>query len=388
MNDFDVLLVGGGLHAGLCALAMRRRHPRLRIGLCEAGPTLGGNHTWSFFESDVGAAAAALLDPLVVARWSGVAVAFPAQQRRRLDTPYATISADAFDRTIRPVFAAPGSALFLGRRARRVGAREVVLDDGSSLRAAVVLDGRGPPPAPRWVENQGFQKFVGLEVELEDAGADFDPTTATVMDADLPQTEADGFRFAYLLPLSPHRVLVEDTYYADRPELDLPLLRGRALAYLARRGLQGTRVVREESGVLGIPFADDTLPPLGFPVRLGVRGGWAHPTTGYTLPLAARVALAIAEDPRPEPILHALGALYRRYAGPARFARRLNRLLFRGLPPAQRWTALARFYRLPQPIIERFYALESSPFDGARVLLGRPPRGISWRRAFAALQAV
>jgi lycopene beta-cyclase len=382
MSSFDVVLVGGGLASGLCALALRRRHPRLRLGLCEAGASLGGNHTWSFFGSDVGPEAAALLDPLVVARWSAVKVAFPDHQRQ-LATSYASISSSALDQALRPVFAPSGSALLLGRRATLVGAHQVVLEGGQTLRAPVVLDGRGPGAAPRWAENQGFQKFVGLEVEIEPSAA-LDAGTAVIMDAQVPQTE--GFRFAYLLPFSPTRVLVEDTYYADGPELDRHLLRARALAYLARRGLKARRVLREEAGVLPIPWTDDSVPPLGWPLRLGARGGWFHPTTGYSLPLAVKVALAIA--PQPAQALPALQALHRRHAPQARFARQLNRLLFRALPPEARWASLSRFYRLPQPLIERFYALEASPLDQARLLMGRPPRGISLRAAFSALQTV
>jgi len=34
---------------------------------------------------------------------------------------------------------------------------------------------------------------------------------------------------------------------------------------------------------------------------------------------------------------------------------------------------LARFYRLPEALIERFYAGRSTPADMARVLMGKPP---------------
>jgi lycopene beta-cyclase len=149
-------------------------------------------------------------------------------------------------------------------------------------------------------------------------------------------------------------------------------------------------VLREETGVLPVPWTDETLPPLGLPLRLGARGGWSHPTTGYSVGLAAQVALTVADrfSDDPAPMLRGLQALHRRHAGPARFARRLNRLLFRALPPEARWTPLSRFYRLPRPVIERFYALSSTPLDQARVLLGRPPRGLSLRAAFSALQTV
>ena len=397
-TDHDVILVGGGLACGLAALALRRRHPRLRLAMCEVQDHLGGNHTWSFHGSDVDDEGARLLAPLVEQRLDNVDVAFP-DHERRLSSSYSIITSRSLDRAVRGAFSTPGSALHLGARAVRLTANEVVLQSGARLTGALVLDGRGPLGAPMWVENQGFQKFVGLEVELGNLSAVTDPKAALVMDARVPQL--DGFRFMYMLPLSETRLLVEDTYYADGPGLDRDLVRARIHAYLDRRGARDVRIVREEAGVLGIPWTDDSVPPLGSPLRLGARGGWFHPTTGYTLPMAVRVALALAENAiapgglgggaariNVDQMLAALSALYQQVGKQARFARRLNRLLFRAVAPQDRWMMLSRFYRLPEATIERFFALESTPLDRTRILFGRPPRGVSLRAAFAALQTV
>ena len=48
-------------------------------------------------------------------------------------------------------------------------------------------------------------------------------------------------------------------------------------------------------------------------------------------------------------------------------------MLFRAAIPEQRYKVLERFYRLPQPLIERFYAARSTGVDKARILTGRPP---------------
>jgi lycopene beta-cyclase len=53
--------------------------------------------------------------------------------------------------------------------------------------------------------------------------------------------------------------------------------------------------------------------------------------------------------------------------------------MFEAMPPAARWTALDRFYRLPEPTIARFYASRSTLLDRARILIGRPPAGLSWK---------
>jgi len=67
-----------------------------------------------------------------------------------------------------------------------------------------------------------------------------------------------------------------------------------------------------------------------------------------------------------------------------RFALRLNRMVFRWFRGEQRYRVLERFYRLPAPVIRRFYALELTALDRARILFGRPPRGLSLRAAMEA----
>jgi lycopene beta-cyclase len=207
------------------------------------------------------------------------------------------------------------------------------------------------------------------------------------MDATVEQD--DGLRFVYTLPFSPAHVLVEDTVLADGPELDRPRFRARALAHARRLGLDIAGIVREEHGVLPLPLAGDgpTVPAAGAPFAIGYQGGWFHPTTGYSLPAAVRLAwtlgaLTPAQALAPDSPVRTLA---RELAASARFGRLLNRLLFRATPPAERWRVLERFHHLPDATIARFYRLEIRRLDRARIVCGRPPRGVSWRAAFTQL---
>ncbi len=74
----DVVLVGGGLANGLIALRLKSLRPGLRVILLEQGPTVGGEHTWCHFATDVDAVEAGWLRPLIVHRWSGYEVRSPA----------------------------------------------------------------------------------------------------------------------------------------------------------------------------------------------------------------------------------------------------------------------------------------------------------------------
>jgi lycopene beta-cyclase len=93
--------------------------------------------------------------------------------------------------------------------------------------------------------------------------------------------------------------------------------------------------------------------------------------------------LAIARAGTPGETVKAVREIADSLRGQRRFERLLNRLMFNAMAPDARWTALDRFYRLPDATIKRFYASRNTHWDRMRVLLGRPPRGISWRGLFS-----
>jgi hypothetical protein len=109
--------------------------------------------------------------------------------------------------------------------------------------------------------------------------------------------------------------------------------------------------------------------------RSGMRAALFHPTTGYSLPEAVRLADAIAasSDLR-SPALYALTRDRSREAWKhGRFFRLLNRMLYRAAKPEERYRVLEHFYRLPEPLVARFYAGRPTWRDKVRVLSGRPP---------------
>jgi lycopene beta-cyclase len=379
--SFEGILVGGGLQSALIALAVLQRHPHARLALVEREHALGGVHTWSFHAGDLGEAMARVVEPLVVRRWPGYEVAFPGLARR-LEQPYASISSGRLAEVVEAALArAPNARLVRGVAATHLHAHGVQLATGEWLAGTQVIDARGPEAGAA----QAFQKFVGLELELMEAPARERPV---VMDATVAQH--DGFRFVYTLPLAAERWLIEDTYYSDSPALDEPLLTRRVLDYARAQGLRVSRVLRTERGVLPLPLE---LPPPALPgdagaLVAGYRGGWFHPTTGYSLPCAARLAELVADSWPAAPAPERLAALQGEQREQARFATLLNRLLFRACAPEQRWRVLERFYRLPEPSIARFYALQTTRADRARILLGAPPRGVSLGRALVQLANV
>ena len=69
--DHDLILLGGGLANGLLAYRLRQVRPEIRLAVIESGATWGGNHTWSFHETDLTPAQRAWTAPFVAHRWPG-----------------------------------------------------------------------------------------------------------------------------------------------------------------------------------------------------------------------------------------------------------------------------------------------------------------------------
>ena len=381
--EADVLLAGGGLAAGLLALALAQTRPELRVVIVERAETLGAGHTWSFFTTDLSPAAQALTAGMIAHSWPGYEVRFPAH-RRRIANRYNSIVDARLHAAVAAVV--PPERLLLRTELAAVDAGSVTLADGRRLLAPCVVDARGPAgDAALGRLTLGWQKFVGVEIETERPHGLAEPI---IMDATVPQ--ADGYRFLYALPFSPTRVLVEDTRYADGPTLDRVDLAAEARAYAAAQGWTGA-VVREEHGILPIALAGDIeafwreASPPGRPARAGLRSALFHPTTGYSLPDAAHTALAVAA--LPELTTASVAAAIRARSTAAwedrAFFRLLNRMLFKAAEPDARYKVLERFYRLGAPMMERFYAARLTGADKLRILTGKPPVPIG--RALACL---
>jgi len=367
MAEFDLILAGGGLANSLIAWRLRTERPSLRILVLEQGKRLGANHTWSFHESDLDAQQQRWIAPLVAHRWPRYDVKFP-DLARTLDGGYASIASADLARVIEPAL---GPALRTGVWIDAVTPTSVQLADGETLHARAVIDGRGMGPNHHLA--LGYQTFLGQELRLQSAHG---LTAPVIMDASVAQQ--GGYRFVYLLPFGPDRLLVEDTHYVDGAGWEPERLRANIAAYVAARGWQVRDVLREEQGSLPIVLAGDFerfWDALQGQPSVGLRAGLFHPTTGYSLPHAVRLAERIAglQDLSAPSLFGAIRDQARQSWQGQRFFRMLNRMLFLAGSPDHRWRVMQRFYRLPAPLIARFYAGRLNLGDKARLLTGKPP---------------
>ena len=367
-RDYDIIFAGGGLAATLAAYRLRQLRPELRFLVIKAGEKLGGNHTWSFHDTDIAPEALPWIKPFVARRWHQQQVRFP-RYSRMLTSGYNTVFSERLHDVA--IKALAGSVLFTAQ-VKTVGVHNVELAGGEAFTAGCVIDAMGLSGAKGLTI--AYQKFLGLEVQFDEPHGQPYPI---IMDATVEQ--ADGYRFVYTLPYAAARMLIEDTYYSDTPRLDTGELRNRCIAYAKERGWTVSEVLREEQGVLPVVLGGNaeaffSESQAGVP-KIGVGGGFFHHTTSYSFPFAVQCADAIAsmKTLTSQSLYAALQSWSRTHWQEQRFFRLLNRMLFWAANPSERYRILERFYTLQEPLIERFYSSSLTLSDKARVLMGRPP---------------
>jgi lycopene beta-cyclase len=370
IDRVDYILVGGGLQSGLMALAISHHQPQARWILIEQQPKLAGNHTWSFHATDISESCRAWAEPVAEYAWPRYQIRVGGRVRT-VDIPYRTCSSAHFAKMLTASAQQPHRCILTGSTVAEIGSTSVTLSDGRRLDATVVIDNRGPAPVNFAQFTGGFQKFWGFELELQ---SDWPHANPIVMDDCVDQQ--DGFRFLYTLPMDRRRVLVEDTRFSNTPTLDRDECWDKVRDYVISRGCHDWKIMREEHGVLPMPTGG-AMPGSGLPMLAGgYRGGWFHAATGYSFPMAVRVAEVVATHAADQ-LPQALHQLSREHAGRARFARFLNRLLFELVKPQTRYQIFRRFYRvLGEPAIARFYGHRFTAVDAFRIVVGIPPMGL------------
>ncbi|MEM6763022.1 MAG: lycopene beta-cyclase CrtY [Pseudomonadota bacterium] len=366
-----LIIAGGGLSGVLTALSVMKSKAATDVVVLEAGPTLGGDHTWSFYDTDVDAEGRALVEPLIAHRWDGYETKFRGFSRT-FSTGYRSITSSHLHQAAMDQL---GPRVRLNTPVEEVDEAGVTLANGERLEADAVIDARGARKLDGTVLR--WQKFLGQEVRLSKPHG---LTRPTIMDAMVPQVE--GYRFVYLLPFTEDTLLIEDTYYSEDAAVDPEVLRERIGQYAAGREWVIEEAIREEQGALPLLLSGDfetmwagAAPP-GSGVPIGLRAGLFHPVTGYSLPASVRTAVALGKLSGPlttQRLRATVRDIAVKHFNRSGFDRLLNRMLFLAGEPENRHQVLARFHKLPQTLIERFYAGHLPRAYQLRILMGKPP---------------
>ncbi|MCS7028506.1 MAG: lycopene beta-cyclase CrtY [Bacteroidia bacterium] len=374
-SHYGCIFIGGGLSSILAAYTWLELGYSKPILIIEQNSYLCGNHTWSFNQTDILPQAWNLLQPLIDVSWQSYQVKFPKIERTVL-IPYHTIFSQSLSKKIKD-YAEKNSLLQIitGQRAsvlRQDTSTIVVTQNNHSYTADWIFYATGNIAT---FTTTAYQKFVGLEVILAEPVSLPSPI---IMDATVAQK--DGFRFMYVLPFEPKRLLIEDTYYSLNQRLNVSTITDEIQEYAQNKGWKIVCIQRQEQGVLPIPLSQEKPACIHSNVLpLGMHANLFHVTTGYSL--AANYNFIwqmypfLEEKNLPAIWYQKLLEFHRSM----QFYRIMNRFLFIAGKTDKRYRFLEAFYqRCNDAQIARFYAGKSTFQDKMHILSGKAPFRPSW----------
>jgi lycopene beta-cyclase len=280
-DTYDIVICGSGA-AGLLLALRLHQNPFFKdhsVLLVDAAIKNTNDRTWSFWEQQQGS-----LEEIVHHRWEhGLFKSQNFTQNLHLN-PYAykMIRGIDFYNHILPQLEANPQFDFLHAKVNSLenqDTRTAVHTDRGTFVAAQVFSSIY---RPEWVAKQRKypvlqQHFVGWIVETENPC--FTPEQITFMDFDIPNSNAT--RFMYVLPFTPTKALLEDTFFSA--DLLPKAVYEKALTtYLEKIGAGSFSILEREQGSIPMtayPFHKHNTPSL---LHIGTAGGWTKASTGYT----------------------------------------------------------------------------------------------------------
>jgi lycopene beta-cyclase len=291
--ETDLVILGGGcagLSLAIRLAALGLRCPRTLI--LESRTEYTNDRTWCFW--DDGSTA---FSHLISHRWQRMTLR-AADRRVAIDcgsTPYQMLPAGSFYTQALEEIAKTGRIDLVTNASvlaepRRVGDKWRIETTAGPFWASMAIDTR-PGQVPRRGGATLWQSFYGLEIECD--AAVFDPGCANLME--FSDGDPAGVHFTYVLPVSPHRALVEATVFGPDPLRKDDLAAELESAIARRVGGAGFAVKRAEHGILPMGLASAPTVRDATHVKVGLTAGGARPSTGYAFQRIQRWADACAE---------------------------------------------------------------------------------------------
>lgn len=356
---YDAIVIGAGL-SGLSLAAHLASSPSAahRVLVIDGGRQGSDGRRWGFWATDPG-----WVSPALHASWDALSVTVGGHRLVRRLSPfrYHEVRGAAFGELARTHIArAPEFAVVSGRaeHVREESGHASVVVDGERLGARWIFDSRPPPDA----RTGAGLSFLGWEVETKSDA--FDPAVMTFMD--FRARRQGRMAFAYVLPTTPRRALVEIADFGWLPPADLAADLEHYLRTCCDVGAWSVLETEEA----WIPLTAGLHPSeRGHVVPIGRRAGMLKPSTGYAFTRIQRHSAALCQSLAQWGHPHDLPKASRRHAW-------LDSVLLdvvRRDPDAIEAAFQSLFARNSAPSILRFLDEDSTPARDARLIASLPP---------------
>ncbi len=282
MTEYDYIIVGGGA-SGLQLADALGADPYFRdrrIALFERESAKSNDRTWCFWEPGPGK-----FDALLTRSWDHIRFRGPDFERKTGLDPYRykmLRGADFYREYQNRIAQYPNIEVRHEEvRAVKTGGKLAVVQTGvGQYGAGIVFSSVSFEPIETLMQPFPVlqQHFIGWFVRCEEPV--FDPQAPTFMDFSIPQQ--GNTRFMYVLPLSPTEALLEYTLFSESL-LEAQEYEAALKTYLEEDlGNPAYEIVEKERGSIPMTVNDFAAADRPSLVHIGIAGGWAKASTGYT----------------------------------------------------------------------------------------------------------
>lgn len=290
MKQYDYIIAGAGA-AGLTLAYVSRIKQDLKksILIIDREDKSKNDRTWCFWEKNEN-----LFEDLVYKSWQKATYAGTGFKQTFDIAPYTykQIRGIDFYKHIKQLLKDDDLVTWVKEDIQTINPNGTVITDGGSYQGELVFDSTfNAAVLSKSKATTLLQHFQGYVIETKQDH--FNPEECTYMDFTVDQ-EGDC-RFGYILPIDPRKALVEYTLFSNEL-LKKEAYKTRLEAYIKRLGITEYEIIEDEFGI--IPMTDHSfeMRASDHVIRIGINGGFAKPSTGYTFLRGQKIIIKMVEN--------------------------------------------------------------------------------------------
>lgn len=283
MNDFDYIIIGAGASGLLLADAMGvdSFFEKKRILILDKDSKKSNDRTWCFWEKGEGQ-----FDPIIHKEWDTIHFEGKTISKKTKIDPYSykmIRGIDFYEHYLKRINSYP-NITFKNEEVKNIKEANVAVTVQTTTNQftgnyvfSSLFDYRMAMQQTKYPVLQ--QHFVGWVVKTKVPV--FNASEVTYMDFSIPQK--GNTRFMYVLPYSTDTALIEYTLFSEQL-LEKAQYEAQIKAYLSDRyQCDDFQILETEAGSIPMTCYDFRKHNTGRIRYIGTAGGWAKPSTGYTL---------------------------------------------------------------------------------------------------------
>ncbi|GLR15485.1 lycopene cyclase family protein [Portibacter lacus] len=275
MNEYDIIILGGGASGLSCAMELAPSQKRILI--LEKEVKTSNDRTWSFWEDEPGK-----YDHLLSSTWNKLNFYGNQTIASKPIAPYQykMLRSSDFYAYVHEQLASYPNVTYVNDEVIHIDEQNdmvKITSKEANYHAPLILDGITMPEINAKEHYTVAQHFGGWFIETEKPC--FDSDIATFMDFRIPQK--NDTRFFYVLPISATVALVEIAIFSNElKEMEYydQSIKEYIKDYLK---IDHYQIKEKEKGVIPMtsyPFDSHNTSKI---VRIGTAGGWVKPSSGY-----------------------------------------------------------------------------------------------------------